>query len=52
MLVSLNYAIANQTNWKVLEQVLQEQKKRGDDPVANCIERLQLDSNQAVLRLR
>lgn len=52
VLVSINHAIANQANWKVLEQVLQEQKELGDNPVANCIVRLQLESNQAVLRLR
>lgn len=51
VIMTLNSAIANQTSWKVLEEVLEKQKERGDDPVANCIVRLQLASNQAVLRL-
>ncbi|VDM36204.1 unnamed protein product [Hydatigera taeniaeformis] len=50
-IMTLNSAIANQTSWRVLEEVLEKQKERGDDPVANCIVRLQLASNQAVLRL-
>ncbi|KAM7535365.1 hypothetical protein Aperf_G00000100439 [Anoplocephala perfoliata] len=51
VIVALNSAIANQTNWKVLEEVLAKQKESGDDPVANCIVHLQLSSNQALLRL-
>ncbi|KAL5108558.1 Nuclear export mediator factor NEMF [Taenia crassiceps] len=51
VIMTLNSAIANQTSWRVLEEVLEKQKERGDDPVANCIVRLQLASNQAVLRL-
>lgn len=49
--MTLNSAIANQTNWKVLEEVVEKQKESGEDPVANCIVRLQLSSNQALLRL-
>ncbi|CDS43177.1 protein of unknown function DUF814 [Echinococcus multilocularis] len=51
VIMTLNSAIANQTSWNVLEEVLEKQKERGDDPVANCIVRLQLASNQAILRL-
>ncbi|KAL5967254.1 hypothetical protein TSMEX_005021 [Taenia solium] len=51
VIMTLNSAIANQTSWRVLEEVLEKQKERGDDSVANCIVRLQLASNQAVLRL-
>uniref|UniRef100_A0A183TK60 NFACT-R_1 domain-containing protein n=1 Tax=Schistocephalus solidus TaxID=70667 RepID=A0A183TK60_SCHSO len=50
VLYALNYALANQTSWTVIETAVAEQKARGD-PVSSCIERLQLDLNQAVLRL-
>nr|CDS30676.1 protein of unknown function DUF814 [Hymenolepis microstoma] len=51
VIMTLNSAIASQTNWKVLEGVIEKQKERGDDPVANCIVKLQLSSNQAILHL-
>ncbi|VDN11433.1 unnamed protein product [Dibothriocephalus latus] len=50
VLYAINYALANQTSWNVIEAAVAEQKARGD-PVSSCIERLQLDLNQAVLRL-
>ncbi|KAL7061321.1 hypothetical protein AAHC03_09790 [Spirometra sp. Aus1] len=50
VLYALNYALANQTSWAVIETTVAEQRARGD-PVSSCIERLQLDLNQAVLRL-
>ena len=51
VIVTLNAAIASQTNWKVLEEVIQRQKAQGGNPVADCIVSLQLASNQAILRL-
>lgn len=51
VIMTLNSAIANQTNWKVLEEVIEKQKERGNDPVANCIVKLQLSSNQVLLHL-
>lgn len=51
VIMTLNSAIANQTNWKVLGEVIEKQKERGDDCVANCIVKLQLSSNQALLHL-
>ncbi|VDL18044.1 unnamed protein product [Hymenolepis diminuta] len=51
VIMTLNSAIANQTNWKILGEVIEKQKERGDDCVANCIVKLQLSSNQALLHL-
>ncbi|CAH8454693.1 unnamed protein product [Schistosoma turkestanicum] len=51
IIIMINHALSNQIDWKELELIIEEAKQR-DDPLACHIVELKLQTSQAVIRLK